>query len=307
MAKAPPLVWGLLIVAVLGVSSAGAILSYLDEIPPIMRASWRLQITVIMLAPLAIYQYRQMDEISKNKLIEKRTLYIILGSGVALCAHFGAWTTSLDHTSIAHSLLFVTSHPIIIVAGTAILIRRPHILETSGALVGLTGAAITLLDAKNSGEVTLFGDLLAFAGAVTVVGYIVAGRILRKWMPVFVYALPVTLIGALLLIPISVLLGENTSPIGWLTSDLLAWFVTLAFLAGIVGHTGLNACLRWLPPLTISFAVTLEPIIGTLIGWLFFDESIPGRWTWIGGLILILGILLVIKGGDEIELDITDE
>ena len=307
MAKAPPLVWGLLVVAVLGVSSAGAILSYLDEIPPIMRASWRLQITVIMLAPLAIYQYRQMDEISKNKLIEKRTLYIILGSGVALCAHFGAWTTSLDHTSIAHSLLFVTSHPIIIVAGTAILIRRPHILETSGALVGLTGAAITLLDAKNSGEVTLFGDLLAFAGAVTVVGYIVAGRILRKWMPVFVYALPVTLIGALLLIPISILLGENTSPIGWLTSDLLAWFVTLAFLAGIVGHTGLNACLRWLPPLTISFAVTLEPIIGTLIGWLFFDESIPGRWTWIGGLILILGILLVIKGGDEIELDITDE
>jgi len=307
MAKAPPLVWGLLVVAVLGVSSAGAILSYLDDIPPIMRASWRLQITVIMLAPLAIYQYRQMDDISKIKLTEKRTLYIILGSGVALCAHFGAWTTSLDHTSIAHSLLFVTSHPIIIVAGTAILIRRPHILETSGALVGLTGAAITLLDAKNSGEVTLFGDLLAFAGAVTVVGYIVAGRILRKWMPVFVYALPVTLIGALLLIPISILLGENTSPIGWLTSDLLAWFVTLAFLAGIVGHTGLNACLRWLPPLTISFAVTLEPIIGTLIGWLFFDESIPGRWTWIGGLILILGILLVIKGGDEIELDITDE
>ena len=307
MAKAPPLVWGLLVVAVLGVSSAGAILSYLDEIPPIMRASWRLQITVIMLAPLAIYQYRQMDDISKIKLTEKRTLYIILGSGVALCAHFGAWTTSLDHTSIAHSLLFVTSHPIIIVVGTAILIRRPHILETSGALVGLTGAAITLLDAKNSGEVTLFGDLLAFAGAVTVVGYIVAGRILRKWMPVFVYALPVTLIGALLLIPISILLGENTSPIGWLTSDLLAWFVTLAFLAGIVGHTGLNACLRWLPPLTISFAVTLEPIIGTLIGWLFFDESIPGRWTWIGGLILILGILLVIKGGDEIELDIIDK
>ena len=307
MAKTPPLVWGLLVVAVLGVSSAGAILSYLDEIPPIMRASWRLQITVIMLAPLAIYQYRQMDDISKIKLTEKRTLYIILGSGVALCAHFGAWTTSLDHTSIAHSLLFVTSHPIIIVVGTAILIRRPHILETSGALVGLIGAAITLLDAKNSGEVTLFGDLLAFAGAVTVVGYIVAGRILRKWMPVFVYALPVTLIGALLLIPISILLGENTSPIGWLTSDLLAWFVTLAFLAGIVGHTGLNACLRWVSPLTISFAVTLEPIIGTLIGWLFFDESIPGRWTWIGGLILILGILLVIKGGDEIELDITDE
>lgn len=307
MSKAPPLVWGLLIVSVLGVSSAGAILSHLDDIPPLMRASWRLQITVLMLAPLAIFQYRQMDDISKRRLLEKPTIYIILGSGAALSAHFGAWTTSLDKTSIAHSLLFVTSHPIIIVIGTAILVRRPHILETSGALVGLTGAVITLLDAKNSGEVTLFGDLLAFAGAVTVVGYIVAGRILRSWMPVFVYALPVTLIGAVLLIPMSIVLGENTSPTGWVKSDLLGWFVILAFLAGIVGHTGLNACLRWLPPLTISFAVTLEPIIGTFIGWFLFDESIPGKWTWFGGFILITGIMLVIKGGDEIELDTSDK
>ena len=81
----------------------------------------------------------------------------------------------------------------------------------------------------------------------------------------------------------SVLFGENTSATGWVTSDLLGWFLLLAFLAGIVGHTGLNACLRWLQPLTISFAVTLEPIIGAFIGWLLFDGSVPqmdlDRWN----------------------------
>ena len=261
MNKTPPLVWGLLVAGVLGVSSAGAILSHVDSIPPLMRASWRLQITVLMLLPFAIWQYREMDLVTRGRLTEKKTLLIILGSGVALAAHFGTWVTSLDHTSLAHSLLFVTSHPIIIVIGTALLVRRPHKLETIGALIGLLGAAITLLDAKNDGDVTLWGDMLAFAGAVTVVGYIVAGRILREWMPVFVYAVPVTLIGGILLIPISILMGEETSALGWIESDLLSWFILLAFLAGIVGHTGLNACLRWLPPLTISFAVTLEPII----------------------------------------------
>lgn len=307
MSRTPPLVWGLLVAGVLGVSSAGAILSHVDSIPPLMRASWRLQITVLMLLPFAIWQYRHMDLESRSRLTEKKTLLIILGSGVALAAHFGTWVTSLDHTSLAHSLLFVTSHPIIIVAGTALLVRRPHRLETIGALVGLLGAGITLLDAGNDGEVTVWGDMLAFAGAITVVGYIVAGRILREWMPVFVYAVPVTLIGGILLIPFSIIMGEETAALGWIESDLLSWFILLAFLAGIVGHTGLNACLRWLPPLTISFAVTLEPIIGAFIGWFFFSEGVPGKWTWIGGSILILGILFVIKGGAEHVMDTSNE
>ena len=307
MSRTPPLVWGLLVAGVLGVSSAGAILSNLDEIPPLMRASWRLQITVLMLLPFAILQYKQMDNQKRAKMVEKRTLLILFGSGVALAAHFGTWVTSLDHTSLAHSLLFVTSHPIIIVIGTAILVRKPHRLETTGAIIGLIGAGITLLDANDSGEVTLWGDFLAFAGAVTVVGYIVAGRILREWMPVFVYAVPVTLLGGILLIPMSILMGEETAALGWIESELLGWFLLLAFLAGIVGHTGLNACLRWLAPLTISFAVTLEPIIGAFIGWFFFNEDVPGKWTWLGGLILIIGIMFVIKGGAENGMDTSDE
>lgn len=306
MSRTPPLVWGLLAAGVIGVSSAGAILSHVDSVPPLMRASWRLQITVLMLLPFAIWQYRQMEITEKKKLTEKKTVLILAGSGIALAAHFGTWVTSLDHTSLAHSLLFVTSHPIIIVIGTAIFVRKPHSLETAGALVGLVGAGITLLDAKDSGDVTLWGDFLAFAGAITVVGYIVAGRILREWMPVFVYAVPVTLLGGILLIPFSILMGESTSAIGWIDSDLLGWFILLAFLAGIVGHTGLNACLRWLRPLTVSFAVTLEPIIGAFIGWFFFDEDIPQKWTWLGGLILIFGIMLVIKGGAEHGVDSSD-
>ena len=307
MNRTPPLVWGLLAAGVVGVSSAGAILSHVDSVPPLMRASWRLQITVLMLLPFAIWQYRQMEITEKKKLTEKKTVLILAGSGIALAAHFGTWVTSLDHTSLAHSLLFVTSHPIIIVIGTAIFVRKPHSLETAGALVGLVGAGITLLDAKDSGDVTLWGDFLAFTGAITVVGYIVAGRILREWMPVFVYAVPVTLLGGILLIPFSILMGESTSAVGWVESDLLGWFILLAFLAGIVGHTGLNACLRWLRPLTVSFAVTLEPIIGAFIGWFFFDEDIPQKWTWLGGLILIFGIMLVIKGGAEHGMDSSDK
>ena len=61
--------------------------------------------------------------------------------------------------------------------------RSPTRLEILGACIGFFGAAITLLDqGSQQGDhtVTLWGDTLAFMGAVFVVGYLVSGRILRE-------------------------------------------------------------------------------------------------------------------------------
>ncbi len=294
MRGAPVWVWGLLGIAVIGVSSAGAILQHLDEIPPIMRASWRLQITSLMLMPGFLIQWKSVD---KNRLKERKSIAIIGLSSIALAAHFATWVTSLDYTSLSHSLLFVTAHPLVIVIGISIFIRRPNNLEICGALLGFIGAAITLIDVESDSEVTLFGDMLAFAGAVTVVGYIVAGRVLREWMPVFVYAFPVTAIASLLLIPVSIFMGEGESAFGWIESHLIGWFILLAFIAGILGHTGLNTVLKYVHPLVVSVAVTLEPVIGSFIGWLFFSDDVPGRWTILGGPLLIAGIVMVIFAG----------
>jgi drug/metabolite transporter (DMT)-like permease len=84
--------------------------------------------------------------------------------------------------------------------------------------------------------------------------------------------------------------------------------MVLAFIGGLLGHTGLNTCLRYMSPLTVSTSVTLEPLLGSLIGWFFFDTGVPGFWTWIGGPILIVGLLLVIYGTpDETETLAKDE
>ncbi|MCH1480840.1 MAG: EamA family transporter, partial [Candidatus Poseidoniaceae archaeon] len=150
--------------------------------------------------------------------------------------------------------------------------------------------------------VTVWGDFLAFLGAVFVVGYIVSGRVLRKWMPIFLYAFPVTLIGALILIPASYLIEDDFSSmgaVGWIQAEYFWWFLALALIAGLLGHTGLNTCLRYMPPLVVSTSVTMEPIIGSVIGFILFDTGLPGFWTWLGGPILISGILMVIIGSSQ--------
>ena len=298
----PPHVWLVLGVAICGVSSAGAIFTHVDEIPPLLRASWRLQLTALILAPLALWQYNSIEEDVKEKLFKPTTIKILAGSGSFLALHFGFWVTSLDYTSLTHSLLFVTAHPLVILIGMFYFVRKPNRMELVGGIAAFTGAAISMLDAgdvQGDRSVTVFGDQLAFFGAVFVVGYIVCGRILREWMPLFVYAFPVTLIGGILLVPASWLLESEFSDFGafgYFTHQTLWWFVLLAFIAGILGHTGLNYCLKYVSPLLISISVTLEPLLGSLIGWMFFSTGVPGLWTWIGGPILMLGIISIIYG-----------
>ena len=125
--KAPLWVWGLLVAAVCGVSSAGALFQHVDSVPPLLRASWRLQLTSLVLAPFFIYQWRQQNDSIKARMFEKKTLVIITLSGCALALHFGSWVASLDATSLTHSLLFVTAHPLIIIVGMGVLLSLIHI------------------------------------------------------------------------------------------------------------------------------------------------------------------------------------
>ena len=313
MAREPPPLhaWLLLAVAVLAVSSAGPVFQLIDEVQPLLRASWRLQLTAIFLAPLAVWQYRGMDAQTRERTRTPKVTGIIVGSGLCLWIHFGSWVWSLDHTSLTHSLLFVTAHPLVFVAGLWLLKRPTNRQQTLGAVLGFLGAAVVLMGIGSEGDVTLAGDAAAFLGAVAIVGYLTAGRVLREWMPLFVYAFPVTLIAAVMLGLSAVWLegaAWGTIPaasavLGW---SSLVWLPYIAYLAlgpGMVGHTGINAVLRWFPPLVISVAVVLEPLIGSLLGWGLGTTDVPGMWTWLGGPLLIAGVLLVSMGLDELNTD----
>ena len=106
----PRSAWVLLFVALFAVSSAGAVLQSMTEIPPILRASWRMQGTALVLLPGFIFQLSKVD----RSIFTMRDFAIIFISSIFLAAHFGSWVWSLDHTSLVHSLLFVTSHPLVV-------------------------------------------------------------------------------------------------------------------------------------------------------------------------------------------------
>eukprot|EP00191_Tetraselmis_sp_GSL018_P008462 CAMPEP_0177615952 /NCGR_PEP_ID=MMETSP0419_2-20121207/23820_1 /TAXON_ID=582737 /ORGANISM="Tetraselmis sp., Strain GSL018" /LENGTH=259 /DNA_ID=CAMNT_0019113825 /DNA_START=311 /DNA_END=1090 /DNA_ORIENTATION=- len=178
----PWFVWLLLSAGVCAVSSAGAVFASMPTVPPVLLASWRLQLTAVV---LLLARWRE--------------------------------------------------------------------------------------DAPG-GQATVEGDLSSLLGAAAMVGYLAIGRALRgSEMPLFVYAAPVT----------------ATAP------PYLGKVVYLALGPGLLGHTGFNYLLTWLSPLVISLALTLEPLVGSLIGWLAGVSAPPTVLSFVGGFILMSSMAVV--------------
>ena len=291
--------WILLAVAVLAVSSGGIVLQEMNRIPPILRASWRMQGTALVLLPGFVYQSIKSD----YGIPERNESIALLLSSLFLALHFGSWVWSLDNTSLVHSLLFVNTHPLVLVAIMPLLgkaVTRGHM---AGVAIGLTGAFFALMEVGDGGTASLHGDAAAFIGAVTVVGYLLAGRYLRseKGMPIFIYAFPVTILAGAWLSLYS-MAAEGTSPsgltpessiLGWLDWAWLPWVAFLSIGPGLCGHTGINTVLRWVSPIVVSITMLMEPVLGTLIGLAWTGEADIGPLTILGGFLMIVGAVVV--------------
>ena len=332
-----------LLTAVFAMSSGGLWFSILPESPPLMKAFWRLFFTSL-LQGVGFYRSVRIDPSLTPEFWEKvwgsagRLVYI----GLSLGMHFGAWGWSVDHTSLAHSLLLVWTTPLLMVllayarylldpwivrppeeggaveAASRSPFLPPTLLEISGTAAGFLGVAVLMVSVSaGSGQergVTLAGDAAALLGAAAIIPYLEGGSQLRKWMPLFVYALPVTLGAALWLGAASLALESEalnasaaaaSTPWGFGPGALLGFLgspkrfgVTLgaAAVSGILGHTLVNLALGHLSPLLISVSCLWEPLLGSILGWAVGVQGVPGTATAIAAPLLLLGGVLVSLG-----------
>jgi len=167
--------------------------------------------------------------------------------------------------------------------------------EIFGSLLGFAGLVLTLVDSFTSpsqeGDTPgLWGDLLAFIGSLAIIVYLYSGKNLRSWVPLYLYAFPVTLLSGIWLALASLLLEKEMNRVfGWLSKEFILLTGFLAIGPGIVGHTGINAILKYIEPVVVTVVLLLEPVIGEIIGYLFHQSSLPGLFTYLGGPVILGG------------------
>ncbi len=286
----------LLFVAIASVSVSAILVLYArdEHVPPLVISFYRLLFATLMLAVPAIYaaRHEQID-------LTLRDHVMLAGIGFLLAAHFATWITSLFYTSVASSVVLVTTEALWVPLGAHFLLKE-KINPTVwwGVLIAFLGSVLLVsgdLGETRFGGNALIGDFLALAAALAASGYFLAGRRLRQRMGIFTYA---TLVYAWSTIFLFAFVLANGQSLGPYSSKAFFWLFLFALLPMILGHTVINYILRWVQPHVVSTAILAEPVVSAILALILFAQD-PAPLVWIGGAVILVGIVVATRATEE--------
>ena len=296
-------------VAILAVSTASIFIRFAqnDGAPSLVIAALRLTFATLILAPIALTKH--LEEIKRFTLNE-----ILLGafSGIFLAVHFATWISSLEYTSVASSVVFVSTGPLWVALLSPLLLKE-HLARTAifglglslagGTIIGLSDACVwdaglscpALQDVMQGRA--MWGNFLALLGALTVTGYLIIGRKLRSRVSLVPYIFMVYGMAAIALIVIMFVSGN--SPFGF-APKTYGWIFLLAALPQLIGHSTYNWALKYLPAALVAVMTLGEPIGSAILAFFILNET-PTLATLIGGALILAGIYLASRQGHQLQ------
>lgn len=304
MAKPPsrPFIAAALLIAILAVSTASIFIRFAQkDAPSLVIAALRLTFATLMLAPIALTRYR-----SELSALTTRELVLGVVSGLFLGVHFATWISSLAFTTVANSVVLVSTGPLWVALVSPLFLNerlsRSAFLGLGLALIGGTLIALSGgcvwdhgLVCAGLGQVLagrgLQGDLLALAGAWAVTGYLIIGRRLRAKINLVPYIFLVYGVAAISLLLSLWVFGM--SPLGYRPITYL-WLVLLALIPQLVGHSTYNWSLKFLPAAIVAVATLGEPIGSATLAYFILHET-PAPSALLGGAMILAGIYIAVR------------
>ena len=288
--------YAVIVLAIVATSSAAILIRYAlaESMPPLLIAGSRLAIATLALTPLALGRHRQ-----RIAALTRRELLLIAIAGLCLAAHFTAWVSSLQYTTVLVSVVIVSTGPIwVAIMEVAFLRIRLSALVVAGLLVALAGGALIGIPldgaAQNAGDInaTITGGLLAWLGALTVSVYMLIGRTLRPRLPVIPY---VWLVYGTASIAAALVMLVTATPLLGFRAEGYFILLAMGLVPQLLGHSSLNYLLEYFPAALVSMFSQLEPI-GSAILALFLFRELPPQQQIVGSLLILVGVVMASRG-----------
>ncbi len=265
-------------------ASFSAIFIRWSNAPALIVAFYRMLFAFLLVLPYTMH-YDSKSGLADG--ISRREVLLSLLSGLFLGIHFATWISSLQFTSVASSVLLVNTHPIMVYLISRFLLKETSSrLELVFVLVTVIGSSILSWGDVGRGSNVLLGDLLAVVGALSIGGYMVIGRIVRRSMSVAKYTSIVYGISTLSLLLMNLVVGTRFYP--YPPREFLLFFA-LAFVCTILGHSIYSWALKFVSSTFLSITVLIEPVAAGIMAYFLFSE-VPGLLNAIGAVIVLIGI-----------------
>lgn len=256
-------------------------------------AFYRMLFSILIMSPLFFFKYTH-----EVKKLSKRDWLFTSIAGVFLAFHFILWFESLNYTSVASSTVLVTLQPLFAFAGTYFFFKEKLSVKTIvSALIAIGGSVLIAYgDFKISGQ-ALFGDILALIACALITAYLLFGQDIRKRLSLVTYTFVVYGVSTITLFFYIIIKGESFGPY---PAQEWMWFVLLALIPNLLGHTLFNWALKWVSTNVISIAILFEPVGAAILAYFILGEYLSASQI-IGGTVVIMGILFFIIDYEKIK------
>jgi drug/metabolite transporter (DMT)-like permease len=267
----------------------------LSGAPPLAVAAWRLLIASAVLGVIAAFAPRGPLDSARggsiphhDKGIPHHDKWIFIAAGFVLAVHFASWIWSLDYTSVAVSTLLVATTPIwTALYDSAVHKRHLSLIAWGAFLVGAIGLVLVVGFNVTRPPIPghgLLGDGLAILGAIAIGAYFILVREVRNDFGTRAIVTRTYSWAALVLLVGSV--AAHQLPPAF--SDGKAWggIIAMALISQLLGHTAMNASLRWFSPSAVAMTTLLEPVTAAILALFIFGETLT--LLAVGGGVLVL-------------------
>lgn len=271
----------------LSVSSTALIIRYVDSIPALTLAFWRMSIASVFLWVYSLSKY--------NPPLSHQNKKRILIAGISLGLHFAFFFLGVRNTTISNATLFATTGPFFTTL-FALLKGTKFKKEVYWGL-GFSSLGFFVIQRNNLSvnPAFFYGNILSLvSGLCIAVTYIYASKIRQKTNNV-VYGRTLFLIAA---ITIGFLAPLNGDSLFEFKRDQVIWLVFLGFVPSILGHNLLNYAIKFLSPTAVASVPLGEPLIASVFGYIIFSEMISID-AFIGGPVILIGMFFIIQGHNK--------
>ena len=273
----------ILALALVSVSSTAVVIRYVELVPALTLAFWRM-----LSASLFLWCY----SIKKpQNLISLDNKYRILLAGFFLGMHFALFFVGVRNTSVASATLLANTGPIFTSLMSRFRGEKVSLSVLLGLLISIFGIIFVQwsdfrVEGSNSWG-NIFSLLSGFCIAMT---YMFASEI-RKDTENILYGRSVFFIAAMTICVIAMLNG--VSIFSFNKTDIV-WFVFLGIVPSILGHNMLNYCIKYLSPTAVASIPLGEPIIASALCYFLFFETVPIS-ALLGAPLVFCGIIITVK------------
>jgi drug/metabolite transporter (DMT)-like permease len=199
---------------------------------------------------------------------------------------------SFQHTSIANATLISNLQPVLmLLVAPRLFGEKPTVLRVCLAVVAVGGAFFVVGGAASGGEAAMSGDLFALANLVIwSVYFVVAKKARDRGVHAGAFLAGVFTVAAVATVPWVLVTRPDFGQLGG--HDMLLIIGQVA-IAGLLGHTTITWCARFLDITLVSLINLLSPAISMAGAWMIYGQSMRAVQV-VGATIMMCAIALVV-------------